>query len=131
VALVTDAMTQCGGAERVIEVLAETFPEAPIFAILYSEKTGPKSLRHRVRPSFLNRVPYAKRYHRAFLPFFPLAVESFDLSGYDIILSSHHTAAKGILRTSKQLHICYCHTPMRVLWERTHQDHHSRGTRSW
>ena len=95
IAIVSDAMTQRGGAERVVEVLAELFPDAPIFPILYSAQTGPRSLQSRVRPSFLNALPGARRHHRWYFPLFPLAVESFDLSGYDIIISSHHCAAKG------------------------------------
>ncbi len=122
VAIVTDAMTQRGGAERVVEVLAELFPDAPIFPILYSPETGPASLQSRVRPSFLNALPGAKRHHRWYFPLFPLAVESFDLSEYDIIISSHQCAAKGVLRNGRQTHICYCHSPMRALWERTHDE---------
>lgn len=122
VAIVTDAMTQRGGAERVVETFAELFPDAPIFAVLYSAQTGPASLRARTRPSFLNALPGATRHHRWYFPLFPLAVESFDLSGYDIIISSHHCAAKGVLRSAHQTHVCYCHTPMRALWERTHDE---------
>ena len=125
VAIVSDAMTQRGGAERVVEVLAELFPDAPIFCTLYSVETGPRSLKSRVRPSFLNTFPFAKRHHRWYFPLFPFAVESFDLGGYDIIVSSHHCAAKGVLRNGNQTHICYCHTPMRALWERTHDEVHT------
>src|SRR5579864_3712932 len=99
IAVVTDAMTQRGGAERVVEALAELFPDAPIFSILYSAETGPSSLQSRVRPSFLNSLPGAKQHHRWYFPFFPFAVESFDLSEYDIIVSSHQCAAKGVLRS--------------------------------
>ncbi len=118
VAIVSDPLVQRGGAERCVEVMAQTFPDAPIFAILYSQDHGPASLAPRVRTSPLARIPGAVRRHRWFLPFYPGAVESFDLSDYDVILSSHHTAAKGILRAARQHHICYCHTPMRALWER-------------
>jgi glycosyltransferase involved in cell wall biosynthesis len=122
IAIVSDPLVQRGGAERVVEMLASLFPEAPIYAILYSKRTGPASLAERVIPSFLQKVPFAVSHHRQFLPFFPAAVESFDLSQYDIIISSHHTAAKGILRSAEQQHICYCHTPMRALWERPHEE---------
>lgn len=115
-------MTQRGGAERVVEVMAELFPDAPIFSVLYSAQSGPRSLHSRVRPSFLNNLPLAQRHHRWYFPLFPLAVESFDLAGYDIIISSHHCVAKGVLRNGCQTHICYCHTPMRALWERSHDD---------
>ncbi len=122
VAIVSDPMVQRGGAERVVEAFAEAFPEAPIFAILYSFENGPASLRSRVRESWLGRIPGAARRHRYFLPFYGKAVESFDLSEFDVILSSHHTAAKGLLRGAAQVHVCYCHTPMRALWERTHEE---------
>ncbi len=122
IAIVTDAMTQRGGAERVVEALAELFPDAPIFSVLYSAQSGPRSLQSRVSPSFLNAFPGAQRHHKWYFPLFPAAVESFDISAYDIIISSHHCAAKGVLRSGWQTHICYCHTPMRALWERTHDD---------
>jgi glycosyltransferase involved in cell wall biosynthesis len=122
VAIVSDPIVQRGGAERVVEAFADAFPEAPVFAILYSLQNGPAALRSRVRESWLGRVPGAARRHRYFLPFYAKAVESFDLSEYDVILSSHHTAAKGLLRGAAQVHVCYCHTPMRALWERTHQE---------
>ena len=122
VAIVSDTMVVLGGAERLLEALADAFPEAPIYALLYDEKRGPTKLKSRVRQSFLSRFPGATRYAKALLPLYPAAVESFDLSEYDIIVSSSHTLAKGALRTSEQLHICYCHTPMRAIWERTHAE---------
>jgi glycosyltransferase involved in cell wall biosynthesis len=122
VAIVSDPLVQRGGAERVVQTLAEIFPDAPVFAILYSPERGPSALAPRVRESWLRRIPAAARRHRALLPLFPAAVESFDLSTFDVIISSHHTAAKGFIRDANQLHICYCHTPMRALWERPHDE---------
>lgn len=122
VAIVSDPLVQRGGAERCVEVMAQTFPNAPIFALLYSPVTGPCSLEHRVTTSPLQRLPGATRRHRWLLPLYPAAIESFDLSGYDVILSSHHTAAKGLVRTAEQIHLCYCHTPMRALWERPFEE---------
>jgi glycosyltransferase involved in cell wall biosynthesis len=120
VAIVSDPLVQRGGAERLVaDVLARIFPEAPIHAILYSSDTGPTQIAARVIPTGLQRIPGATRRHRWLLPFYPAAVESIDLRGYDLIISSHHTAAKGILRNSDQRHICICHTPMRALWERS------------
>jgi glycosyltransferase involved in cell wall biosynthesis len=118
VAIVSDPLVQRGGAERLVEALARAFPEAPIFALLYSAERGPSSLASRVRTSWLDRVPSANRRHRFFLPFFRLAIESFDLSAYDVVVSSHHTVGKGVVTRSDQVHVCYCHTPMRALWER-------------
>lgn len=125
VAIVSDPLVQRGGAERCVDVMAQTFPDAPIFALLYSRTTGPAALEPRIVTSPLQRLPGATRRHRWLLPFYPAAIESFDLSEYDVILSSHHTAAKGILRTADQSHLCYCHTPMRALWERSFDEIHS------
>ena len=116
VAIVSDPLVQRGGAERVVEALAQTFPEAPVFAILYSPERGPASLAGRVISSPLARIPGAAHRHRWLLPWYPSAVESFDLSAYDIVISSHHTAAKGLLRSARQFHLSYCHTPMRWAW---------------
>jgi glycosyltransferase involved in cell wall biosynthesis len=122
VAIVSDTMVVLGGAERLVEALADAFPDAPIYCVLYDAKRGPVRLRERIVQSFLSRFPGSTRYAKALLPLFPAAVESFDLSEYDVILSSSHTLAKGALRTSEQVHICYCHTPMRAIWERTHAE---------
>jgi glycosyltransferase involved in cell wall biosynthesis len=122
VAIVSDPLVQRGGAERVVEALAQTFPEAPVFAILYSPERGPASLAGRVISSPLARIPGAAHRHRWLLPWYPSAVESFDLSAYDIVISSHHTAAKGLLRSARQFHLSYCHTPMRALWERSAEE---------
>jgi len=125
VAIVSDPLVQRGGAERCVEVMAQTFPSAPIYTILYSKESGPASLAQRVLPSWLNRIPGATRRHRWLLPLYPAAVESFDLSDYDVIISTHHTAAKGLLRNARQTHICYCYTPMRALWERPFEERRS------
>ena len=118
IAIVSDPLVQRGGAERVVEALAQAFPDAPIHALLYSAETGPAALADRVIPSWLNAVPAANRRHRAFLPLFRYAIESIDVSAFDIVVSSHHTVAKAVLTRADQVHVCYCHTPMRALWER-------------
>src|ERR1700730_7670573 len=122
IAIVSDPLVQRGGAERVGEARAEAFPDAPVHALLYSPETGPSSLADRVTATWLERIPGAARRHRAFLPFYPGAIESIDLRGYDVILSSDHTVAKGVLRTGDQIHVSYCHTPMRALWERSQDE---------
>ena len=119
IAIVSDPLVQRGGAERVVESLASAFSSAPIFALLYSAETGPAKLAKRTRSSWLGRIPFATRRHRGLFPLYRTAIEDFDVSPYDIIISSHHTVAKSVLTRSDQLHICYCHTPMRALWERT------------
>lgn len=122
IAIVSDPLVQRGGAERVVEAMARTFPEAPIYALLYSHQTGPSSLRGRVVTSPLGRIPGAALRHRLLLPFYPAAIESFDLGDFDIIVSSHHTVAKGLIRSARSVHVCYCHTPMRALWERPREE---------
>jgi len=122
VAIVSDTMVQTGGAERVVETLAEVFPDAAIFTLLYDPVRGPSAIRGRVTESWLRRFPAATTLAKALLPLYPSAIESFDLDEYDVIISSHHTLAKGVLRNAEQVHLCYCHTPMRSLWERPHRE---------
>ena len=118
IAIVSDPLVQRGGAERVVEALSEAFPDAPIFALLYSASTGPTSLSPRIQASWLNSVPGATRRHRLLFPLYRQAIESIDVSNFDIVISSHHTVAKSVLTRADQLHVSYCHTPMRALWER-------------
>jgi glycosyltransferase involved in cell wall biosynthesis len=122
VAIVSDTMVQSGGAERVVEAIAEAFPDAPVFAVLYDPARGPRSIATRVSESWLRRIPNATKLAKVLIPLYPNAIESFDLRGYDVIISSHHTLAKGILRSADQTHICYCHTPARSLWELPHDE---------
>jgi glycosyltransferase involved in cell wall biosynthesis len=122
VAIVSDTLVQSGGAERVVEALAEAFPDAPVFAVLYSLEHGPKAIRSRVKQSWLSAIPGAIELSKLLLPLYPSAIEGFDLTGYDVIVSSHHSLAKGVLRTAGQVHVCYCHTPMRALWERPNEE---------
>jgi glycosyltransferase involved in cell wall biosynthesis len=122
IAIVSDTMVQSGGAERVVEAIAGAFPDAPVFTLLYDPARGPRSIQDRIRQSWLAKIPGAIKIAKALVPFYPNALESFDLRGYDVIISSHHTLAKGILRSADQTHICYCHTPMRSLWELPHDE---------
>lgn len=122
-ALVHDWVVVIGGAERSLEVFHELWPEAPLYTLVYAEE----SVRRlgfepgQVNASFLQRFPRAQKWYRKYLPFYPLAIEQFDVSGYDVIFSSSHAVAKGVLTRSDQLHICYCHTPMRYAWDLTHR----------
>ncbi|MQL52255.1 glycosyltransferase [Desulfofundulus thermobenzoicus] len=121
--LVHDWVITIGGAERCLEVFHELWPQAPLYTLVYAEE----SVRRlgfepaQVHASFLQRFPRAQKWYRKYLPFYPLAIEQVDLSGYDVILSSSHAAAKGVLVRSDQLHICYCHTPVRYAWDLTHR----------
>jgi glycosyltransferase involved in cell wall biosynthesis len=103
------------GGEKVLEALALMYPDADILTLFYDPDAAPASLRSRnVRVSYLNPL---KRFYRSLLPFMPMALEAFDLRGYDLVISSESGPAKGVLAQSTTRHICYCHTPMRYLWE--------------
>ena len=121
VAIVHDWLTGMRGGERVVECICELFPDADIFTLVYiKEKISPVINRHKVTSSFINSLPYAWKRHQLYLPLFPLAIESFDLSSYDLVLSSSTCVAKGVITSSRTKHICYCNTPMRYAWEFRH-----------
>lgn len=122
VAIVCDAMARSWGAERVVEALAEAFPDAPVFTVLYDRKRGPRAIAPRVVQSWLSKIPGSVHLGRALVPLYPHAIERFDLRAFDIIISSDHTLAKGIVRSVKQTHVCYCHAPMRSLWEQAPEE---------
>ncbi len=119
VALVHDFLTKMGGAERVLKAFADLHPDAPIFTLLYDEKVCGQVFPHeRVRPSFLQKMPAFLRNRQKFLfPLMPRAIESFDLSDYDLILSSSGAYSHGVLTSSAAKHVCYCHSPMRYAWD--------------
>ncbi|MFH0852647.1 MAG: glycosyltransferase [bacterium] len=122
VALVHDYLNQYGGAERVLEAFCEIWPDAPIFTLLYNkERTGHAFCGRRIRTSFLQRLPFVKSHHRPFLMLMPLAIESFDLSKYDVVISDSASFAKGVITRPGTLHICYCHTPTRYAWDDSHK----------
>lgn len=113
-------LKQAGG-ERVVEALAEMFPQADLYAAIADRKRMPERLRgRRLTTSFLQKIPGSRRFYRHLLPLHPLALEEFNLSGYDLILSSESGPAKGVLSEAGTCHICYCHTPMRYLWDMYH-----------
>jgi glycosyltransferase involved in cell wall biosynthesis len=123
VALVHDFLVKLGGAERVLETLAEMYPEAPIYTLLYDEKTvGNVFPKNRVKTSFLQNFPgfFRKRYRYLF-SLMPLAIERFDFSKYDVVISSSNSYSHGILTGTNTKHICYCHSPMRYCWDWAHQ----------
>lgn len=118
VALVHDWLTGMRGGEKVLETLGELFPQAPIFTLFHFQGTVSENLEaHPIRTSFLQRAPFLKRHYRRYLPLFPIAVEDLDLEGFDLIVSTSHCVAKGILPPPGARHICYCHTPMRYAWD--------------
>jgi glycosyltransferase involved in cell wall biosynthesis len=118
IALVHDYLNQYGGAERVLEELHDLYPDAPIYTSMYAPDIMPASYRKMdVRTSFMQRLPGVTRHHQQYLPFYPLAFESFSLDQYDVVLSNSSAFCKGIVTGPQTLHICYCLTPMRWVWD--------------
>jgi glycosyltransferase involved in cell wall biosynthesis len=110
-----------GGGERVLSALLDLFPQADLFALLADDRTSARFAPHRVRTSFLQRLPGSSRYHRYLLPLMPFALEQFDLRNYDLVLSSESAPAKGIMTSADTVHISYCHSPMRYIWDLYHE----------
>jgi glycosyltransferase involved in cell wall biosynthesis len=123
VALVHDWLETFGGSERVLEQLLLCFPSADVFAVVdFLSEEDRKFLKGtKVHTSFIQRLPAARRIFRHYLGLMPIAVQQFDLSAYDLIISSSHAVAKGVLTGPDQLHISYVHTPMRYIWDLQHQ----------
>jgi glycosyltransferase involved in cell wall biosynthesis len=118
VAIVHEWLTVPGGSEKVVLALLDLFPQAEIFTSIYDPRPWPAEITDRpVHASFLNRIPRAHRIYPKLLPLMNRAFESFDLSGFDLILSSNHSCAKNVFAPEGALHVCYCHTPMRHAWE--------------
>lgn len=118
VALVHYWLVTMRGGEKVLEALCELFPEADIFTHVYApEAVSPVIRRHTVHTSFIQKLPLAGRHYQKYLPLMPLALEQLDLRGYDLVISSESGPAKGVLVDSSVPHVCYCHTPMRYLWD--------------
>ncbi len=119
VALVHDWLTGMRGGEKCLEVMAEMFPQADLFTLLHSPGRVSSVLENReIHTSFVQKIPSAENIYRWALPFFPQAIESFDFSGYDLVFSSSHCVAKSAKSAPGALSVCYCHTPMRYVWDR-------------
>ncbi len=122
VALIHDHLAQEGGAEKVLKILADMFPEAPIYTLLYDQKKVDKNFAgRRIESSIIQRLPGGVRHYKWYLYFMPMAVEFFDLRPYDLVISDASAFAKGVITTPETIHICYCHTPTRYLWSDAHQ----------
>src|SRR3972149_4108799 len=109
-ALVYDWLISHGGAGKGLEAIYASYP-GPVHTLV---KKG--DWFEEVKTSYIQKLPFATKLYRNYLPFFPHAIERFDFSGYDLILSSSHAVAKGVKKHAGQLHICYCHTPVRYAW---------------
>jgi len=118
IALVHDWLVTLAGAEKVLEAFYELY-KAPIYTLVVDKDKLKNSVFKDadIHTSFIQSFPMGKKKYRLYLPFFPLAIEQFDLSDYDVIISSSHAVAKGVLTRPGQVHICYCHTPVRYAWD--------------
>ncbi|MDF1520759.1 MAG: glycosyltransferase family 4 protein [Brevefilum sp.] len=119
ICFVHEYLIDYGGAEQVLKGLLEIWPNSPIFTLIFDPDGNCKEIIQstEVIGSFLNKMPFAKSKHRAYLPLMPLAVEQLDLSGYDVVISASHAIAKGVITSPDQLHIGYIHTPIRYAWD--------------
>lgn len=116
------------GGEKVLEALCRMFPQADIYThVAIPERLSTTLLNHRIIESRVAALPFARRYYKSYLPLMPLALEEFDLSGYDLIISSEAGPAKGIIPPPGVPHLCYCHSPMRYIWDQYHTYHDDMG----
>jgi glycosyltransferase involved in cell wall biosynthesis len=121
-AIIHEWLVTLAGAESVLESIYKLYPST--IYTLFHDPDGVKGAPFAGAPiykSMLHRLPFARKHHRAFLPLFPMAIEQFDLRDYNLVISSSYAVAKGVLTSSDQLHICYCHSPMRYVWDLTFQ----------
>jgi glycosyltransferase involved in cell wall biosynthesis len=116
------------GGEKVLEALCELYPDADIFTHVYEPNKVSQAIREKnVRTTFIQRLPLAKKHYQKYLPLMPLALEQLDLSAYDLVISSESGPAKGVIVRPDALHVCYCHTPMRYIWDHYPQYRKSAG----
>lgn len=123
VAIVSDWLVSYAGSEKVEEAILELFADADIYTNIYDAEAFKDTLfeNRNITQSFIARLPGAKKHYQKYLALMPYAVEQLDLSRYDVVISSSHAVAKGVITGPDQLHICYCHTPIRYAWDFQHQ----------
>ncbi|MBU1712103.1 MAG: glycosyltransferase [Proteobacteria bacterium] len=121
IALIHEHLAQDGGAEKVLAAFQEIWPDAPTYVLVHNKKKSNPSFHDKdIRTSFIQKIPFSATKYKWLLPLMPTAVESYDLTEYDVILSSNTAFAKGVITLPTTMHICYCHTPTRYLWSDTH-----------
>ena len=109
------------GGEKVVEALCRLFPEADIYTnVLDPDILTPTLRNHKIYTTFVNRLPFAKKWYQRYLPLMPRGLEALDLTGYDLVITSEAGPAKGVIAPPDALHICYCHSPMRYIWDQYH-----------
>jgi len=129
-ALVHDWLNGMRGGEKLLEVLCDIFPDADLYTLFYEpDRVSERIRRMNPRASVLQRFPQTRRYYRHYLFLYPWAIGRFDLSAYDVVISSSHCAAKGVRLNDRQIHICYCFTPMRYIWDQ--YDAYFGGPNRW
>lgn len=123
IAIVHEWLTTYAGSEKVLEAMLEEFPEADVFTLInfLPKEHGAIILPRVVRTSFMQKIPFIRKTYRRLLALMPYAVEQYDLSDYDVVVSNSHAVAKGVITGPDQLHICYCYTPMRYAWDLQNQ----------
>jgi len=123
VALVHEWLTTYAGSDKVLAELTRVFPAADIYCLVnfLSDKDKENFNGAKIQTSFLQKIPFSKKIYKSLLPLMPFAAENHDLTGYDVVISSSHAVAKGIITTPSQMHICYCYTPVRYAWDLYHQ----------
>lgn len=137
VAIIQEWLVTVGGSDKVVKAMLDTFPQADIYTLVAKREVCDELgiPWERVHTSFIQKMPLGVGKHRMYLPLFPFAIEQFDLRGYDVVISSSHCVAKGVLTKADQLHVCYCHSPVRYAWdmynEYLEEAHLERGTKSW
>ena len=121
VAIVHFVLLYMSGAEKVLEALSEMYPDADIFTHVYDpENISDVIKKHNIQTTFVQKLPFSKKLYKYYLPLMPIALEELDLSGYDLVISCESGPTKGIIPDPDTLHICYCHSPMRYVWDRSH-----------
>jgi len=137
IAFVNDWLVEKGGAENVLAAMLELWPDAPVYTLVHDAEGPTCSVLqgHKVSTSFLQKIPGINKYYRSFLPLMPIAIEQFDLSEFDLIISNSYAVAKGVLTGPDQLHICMCCSPIRYAWDLQHQylreSNKDKGLQSW
>ena len=118
IALVHDWLTGMRGGERALEGLCQLYPDAELFTLLHHPGTvSPLLEKRQPNVSFVQQIPFSKRFYRHYLPIFPIAIEQFDFDQFDVIISTSHCVAKSVIKPGRARHLCYCFTPMRYAWD--------------
>lgn len=131
VAIIHDWLTGMRGGEKVLEVFCELYPDADLYTLIHLPGSTSKAIESMdIKTSYLQGIPGISKRYRSFLPLFPHAVEGFDLKGYDIVLSSSHCVAKGVIPHPGAMHVSYIHSPMRYVWD-LYQEYFGKGRAGW